>query len=145
MKIKILAFICNWCANAASESAGIHRLHYPANIRFIKLPCTGRLDSIFIYDAFLNGIDGVMIFACKEGDCHHINGNIMAYERIGRIKRCLELVGFEKERLEFIWISANEPKKFQESIMNFFEVLTRLGPNKILYKNKGSDEKINEC
>lgn len=91
----------------------------------------GRLDSILIYDAFLNGIDGIMIFACKEGDCHHINGNIMAYERVGKIKRALDLMGIEKERIEFIWISANEPKKFQELILNFFGVISRLGPNKI--------------
>lgn len=58
---KILGFLCNWCCYAAADSAGVARFQYPPNIRTIRIMCTGRIDPLFIVDAFRVGTDGVFV------------------------------------------------------------------------------------
>jgi F420-non-reducing hydrogenase iron-sulfur subunit len=58
---KITGFLCNWCCYAAADSAGISRLQYPPNIRVIRIMCTGRMDPLFIIEAFHAGTDGVFV------------------------------------------------------------------------------------
>ncbi len=58
---KIMAFLCNWCAYAGADLAGVSRFQYPPNVYVIRLMCTGRVDPLFILEALTNGIDGVLI------------------------------------------------------------------------------------
>ena len=58
---RILGFLCNWCCYAAADSAGVGRMPYPANIRVIRIMCTGRIDPLFIIEAFYAGADGVFV------------------------------------------------------------------------------------
>ena len=60
-KIKIVAFLCNWCSYGAADLAGVSRMQYPADIRIIRIPCTGRLSPKFILSAFREGADGVWV------------------------------------------------------------------------------------
>ena len=56
---KIIAFVCTWCTYAGADLAGTSRMQYPANVRVLKFPCTGRIDPVFILKAFQQGADGV--------------------------------------------------------------------------------------
>lgn len=58
---KIVAFVCNWCAYAGADLAGVSRMQYPANVRLIRLMCSGRVNNGFLLDAFDKGADGVMV------------------------------------------------------------------------------------
>lgn len=58
---KILAFCCNWCSYAGADLAGLNRLQYPANVRIIRVPCSGRINPQFILRAFQRGIDGILV------------------------------------------------------------------------------------
>ena len=58
---KILGFLCNWCAYAAADTAGVSRLQYPPNLRTIRVMCSGRTEIAFYLEAFLQGIDGVWV------------------------------------------------------------------------------------
>lgn len=58
---KIVAFLCNWCAYAGADLAGVSRLQYPANIRTVRVMCSGRVDPMFIVNAFKEGADGVLV------------------------------------------------------------------------------------
>ncbi len=58
---KILAFACHYCAFAAADLAGVMRLTYPPNVKVIRLPCTGKLDHIYVLRAFQRGVDGVFV------------------------------------------------------------------------------------
>lgn len=55
----VLAFACHYCAFAAADLAGVMRLSYPTNVKIIRLPCTGKLDHIYVLRAFERGADGV--------------------------------------------------------------------------------------
>jgi coenzyme F420-reducing hydrogenase delta subunit len=58
---QILAFACNFCAYAAADLAGSMRLQYPANVKIVRLPCTGKLDTLYLLKAFERGADGVLV------------------------------------------------------------------------------------
>ena len=60
-KRKIVAFLCNWCSYGAADLAGVSRMQYPADIRIIRIPCTGRVSPKFILSAFREGADGVWV------------------------------------------------------------------------------------
>ncbi len=58
-KANIIAFACHYCAFAAADLAGVMRLSYPSNVKVVRLPCTGKLDQIYLLRAFERGVDGV--------------------------------------------------------------------------------------
>ncbi|MHC1591928.1 MAG: hydrogenase iron-sulfur subunit [Candidatus Helarchaeales archaeon] len=141
---RVLAFICKWCARAAMESATVHGFEHSLDLQFIKLPCIGRIESMFIYRAFLDGFDGVMVFGCPERDCHYVQGNMVARSRLEKIHSALEMLGFEKERLKVIWLAANEIEKFRNSITSFASQLRNMGPNPLFSTEVGGGEAVNE-
>jgi coenzyme F420-reducing hydrogenase delta subunit len=58
---EIVAFCCRYCAYAAADLAGSMRLDYPASVKVFELPCTGKLDVLYVLRAFEDGADGVMV------------------------------------------------------------------------------------
>jgi F420-non-reducing hydrogenase iron-sulfur subunit len=58
---KIVAFLCNWCAYAGADLAGVSRLQYPPNLRTVRVMCSGRVDPLFVMRAFREGADGVLV------------------------------------------------------------------------------------
>jgi F420-non-reducing hydrogenase iron-sulfur subunit len=59
---KILAFLCNWCAYAGADLAGVSRFQYPPTIRIIRTMCSGRVDPLYVVEALKDGYDGVFVF-----------------------------------------------------------------------------------
>ena len=78
----IVAFCCNWCSYAGADLAGSSRLSYPANVKVIRVPCSCRVNPLFILRAFQRGADGVIIAGCHPGDCHYTSGNYFARRRM---------------------------------------------------------------
>ena len=58
---QILAFACHHCAYAAADLAGSMRLQYPPNVKIVQLPCTGKVDALYLLKAFEGGADGVLV------------------------------------------------------------------------------------
>ena len=58
---KIVAFCCNWCSYAGADLAGSSRLTYPADVKIIRVPCSCRVNPMFILRAFERGADGVIL------------------------------------------------------------------------------------
>ena len=127
---KIALFACNWCTYAAIDLAGTSRMKYPPNFRVIKVMCSGRIDPQFILEAFRDGADGVLVAGCHPGDCHYIEGNVKTLRRMALLKRIVESLGIEKERLRLEWISAAEAAKFVKVAREMVEQIKALGPLK---------------
>lgn len=125
---KIIAFVCTWCTYAGADLAGTSRMQYPANVRVIKFPCTGRIDPVFILKAFQQGADGVLVSGCHPGDCHYISGNLHARRRFAAFRKLLEFIGVDLSRLQFSWISAAESNKWVEVVTELTERLRTMGP-----------------
>lgn len=129
---KIVGFLCNWCSYAGADLAGVSRIQYPPNIRIIRVMCSGRVDPLFILEAFRDGADGVLVAGCHlPSDCHYISGNYKAKARVMLLKKVLEDFGIEPERLRLEWISASEGDRFASVVRDMVEQLKKLGPNSI--------------
>ena len=127
---KIVGFLCNWCAYAGADLAGVSRIQYPPNIRIIRVMCSGRVDPAFILEAFKHGADGVLVAGCHlPSDCHYISGNFKAQKRFVLLKKMLSQLGIEPERLRLEWISASEGDKFATVVKDMVRKLKKLGPN----------------
>lgn len=136
---KILAFLCNWCAYAGADLAGISRFQYPPHTRTIRVMCSGRIDPSFIPRAFLAGYDAVMILGCHPGDCHYLSGNLQAAHKIDLTRGLLVQKGIEKERLLLDWVSAGEGQRFAQLMGQFISQVRDLGP---LPKTDKIEEKL---
>ena len=108
----IVAFLCNWCSYAGADLAGVSRLQYPANVRVIRVPCSGRVDPLYIIKALQEGADGVLVSGCHPGDCHYLSGNLVARRKFAMLRSFLDYVGIEPERIQFSWVSASEGGRF---------------------------------
>ena len=127
---KIVGFLCNWCAYAGADLAGVSRIQYPPNVRIVRVMCSGRVNPVFILEAFRNGADGVLVAGCHlPSDCHYISGNFKAHRRIMMLKKLLPQFGVEPERLRIEWVSASEGDRFAKVIKNMTEEIKKLGPS----------------
>ena len=136
---KIVAFLCNWCSYAGADLAGTSRIQYPANVRIIRVPCSGRLNPFFVLASLQQGIDGVLISGCHPGECHYLTGNYSARRKFALLKGLLEYVGLEEGRVQFSWVSASEGVKFAKVIATVTEKIRSLGPAKRLVKEHTED------
>ena len=126
---EIIAFCCNYCAYAAADLAGSKRMQYPANVRIIHAPCTGKIEMEHILEAFVKGIDGILVAGCLEGGCHFLEGNLRARKRTDRIREMLEEIGVGGERLKMVNLSAARAPTFVERVQEMVKVVKALGPS----------------
>jgi len=131
---RILAILCNWCSYAGADLAGVSRIQYPPNIRVVRIPCSGRVDPLFIMKSLQSGFDGVLISGCHPGDCHYLSGNFVARRRFAVLKPLLEFIGIEPERVQFSWISAGEGERFAQVMTKVTNDIKKIGPAKRLVK-----------
>jgi F420-non-reducing hydrogenase iron-sulfur subunit len=134
---KIVAFLCNWCSYAGADLAGVSRMQYPPHIRVVRVPCSGRINPLFLVAALQNGADGVLVSGCHPGDCHYLSGNLVARRKFAVVKSMLEYIGIEPGRVQFSWVSASEGGRFAALIAQVTEDVRRLGPQKKLAKVLG--------
>jgi coenzyme F420-reducing hydrogenase delta subunit len=124
---QIVSFLCRWCSYPGADLAGTSRLAYSPSVRVIRVPCSGRVDPLFVLKAFQEGADGVMVLGCHPGDCHYLEGNYYARRRYALMHRLLEYVGIEKERLLVDWVSAAEGGRFARLATDFAAQVGELG------------------
>ena len=125
---KIVAFLCNWCSYAGADHAGGQHRDVPAQVKIIRVMCSGRVDPQFILKAYHDGADGVMVLGCHPGDCHYKEGNYNALRKMKLLERMLEQFGIEKERFRLDWVSASEGEKFSRITNEMAVLVTKLGP-----------------
>ncbi|HVP17550.1 MAG TPA: hydrogenase iron-sulfur subunit [Spirochaetia bacterium] len=131
---RIVAFLCNWCSYAGADLAGVSRMQYPPSIRVIRVPCSGRINPLFIVSALQSGADGVLVSGCHPGDCHYLSGNLVARRKFALVKNLLAHVGIEPERVQFSWVSASEGARFASLVEKVTEDARKLGPQRKLAK-----------
>ena len=128
----IVAFCCNWCSYAGADLAGSSRLSYPANVKIIRVPCSCRVNPMFVLKAFQRGADGVILCGCHPGDCHYVTGNYYTRRRMALLFSFLNYLGIEKERTRVEWVSAAEGARFSAVMNDFVKTVAALGENKRL-------------
>src|SRR5512136_1193917 len=125
---KIIAFLCTWCSYTGADTAGIARMKSPANLRAIRVPCSGRVSPELVLRSFNEGADGVLVLGCHIGECHYETGNHRAAKRLPILQSLLSFAGLEPERLKLDWVSASEGERFSRIATEFTETIRKLGP-----------------
>jgi F420-non-reducing hydrogenase iron-sulfur subunit len=135
---EIIAFCCDYCAHSAAALAGSKRLQYPAGVRIIPAPCTGKIEMEHILEAFEKGIDGVLLVGCLEGGCHFVEGNLRARKRADRIGELLDEIGLGSGRLKMVNLSDSMASEFVQELHEMTKAARALGPNPLKSKQNES-------
>jgi coenzyme F420-reducing hydrogenase delta subunit/ferredoxin len=125
---RIVALVCNWCSYAGADMAGTTRMQYPADVRLVRFPCTGRMSPLMIIRAFDLGADGVLVSGCHPGDCHYVHGNLVARRRFTVFRSLIDFLGIDLRRLHFAWVSAAEGRKWARVVEEVTAAVREAGP-----------------
>ena len=128
---EITAFLCNYCAYMSADTAGTQRIQYPANVKLVRLPCTGKTDVRYILKAFEDGADGAYVAGCEEGACHFAEGNYWAKRRVRYAKKIIAETGLNPLRLEMFNFSASMFDHFVMRAKQMDERIRALGPSPV--------------
>ena len=131
----IICFVCWECSHGAADPAGLMHLHYPANIRTVRVPCSGAVEPIHIMTAMQNGADGVLVTGCLLSECHYggedeLAGNFMQYDFVHFWEKVFEEIGLGG-RIHIDFASAAMGVKFAEIVHDFTERIRKPGPSPI--------------
>lgn len=126
---KIVAFCCNQSGYPAADMAGTLRQILPTNVEIVRVPCAGRIETIYLLKALEKGADGILIFACYEENCQFLRGNLRVKGRLSYAHQMMEKIGLEKERIEICHLATNQGVKLAETLRRKAEQLKKLGPN----------------
>jgi coenzyme F420-reducing hydrogenase delta subunit len=99
----------------------------PDNIELVSVPCSGRIETLFLLKAFESGADGVIIFACYEENCQYLQGNLRLKGRVAYAKKILASIGLEEERIELVHLATNSGVRFAETLARKAEALRQMG------------------
>jgi len=130
--LRILVFLCENDAYPAMDMAGMNRLTWHNDVRFIPVRCLGSVNTIWVKDALSQGMDGVLYIGCKHGDdyqCHFVKGSELAEVRKSKISEALASLALEEERVAMHEIAIDEYDKLPVIINKFMEEIEALGPN----------------
>ena len=109
---------------------------YPPNIKVILVPCSGRVSPVYLLRALQDGADGIYVTGCMEGDCHFLTGNFKAKKRVQYIRKMLDEIGIERERVQMFNISASDAPEFVRVAKMMTEKIRELGPNPLNGKSR---------
>lgn len=123
MSLKVVGFLCEWCAAKALENLAFKRKTLPEGFYPVRVPCSGAVDLELIRKAFEKGASGVLVGGCLQGECHFKEGNLRAGLRVKAYQKLLSALGLNPGRLKMIWVSAGEGQKLYQEIWRFWEEL----------------------
>jgi coenzyme F420-reducing hydrogenase delta subunit len=99
-KVKIHVFHCVNSYSQPDLLRGIDRqLIDPV---LIPMPCSGKLDILYLTKAFETGTDGVAVMVCQQSECRYVKGSKRATKRAAFVADLLEEVGLESGRVTVI-------------------------------------------
>jgi quinone-modifying oxidoreductase subunit QmoB len=130
--LRFVALVCENDAFPALDMVGMNRVDYAPDVRVIPVRCLGSVNTIWIKDALAQGIDGVILIGCKQGDdyqCHFVKGSELAQVRVKKIGDALASLALEEERVAFAEVAIDEYDTMPQLINDFVAEVDALGPN----------------
>lgn len=128
---RIVLFQCQWCLYSPEDQEWVDQ-KLPENIHLAKVPCTGRINTLYILNAVQGGADGVMISGCKPEQCHFKEGNMGARRQLDEFADFLAHIGYDRERVRFSWFDLQDRGRIQLDLTGFEADLAALGKTEAL-------------
>jgi F420-non-reducing hydrogenase iron-sulfur subunit len=139
---KIVGFVCNWSLPPEMETTS-SRMKGRPKMHVVRVMCAGRIDPVIVTETFAKGVDGVLIIGCPKPDCHYIEGNLQAENKVKILRKILALTGLELERLGLNWAYATDIEPFARVVDDFRNQLMRLGPSPLAGKQPDKETLLN--
>ena len=131
---RVVAFYCTNCASSAANIAEKMGKAIPENVKLIQVPCTGRLETLHLLKPFEEGADGVYVAGCQEDSCQYVSGIAKAAKRVEQVKRILEELEIEPDRIRVFNLMAGRGQRFSEIAYEMIDTLKALGLSPISVK-----------
>lgn len=128
---KIVMFQCKWCLYSEPDQYWVDN-KLPPSMHLVKLPCTGRINPLYILNAIQGGSDGIVISGCLPEKCHYKEGNLSALRQHDEFLNFLGYIGYERERIRFIWLDLQDRGRIQKELAKFESEIIKLGKVKTL-------------
>jgi F420-non-reducing hydrogenase iron-sulfur subunit len=107
------------------------RLSYPLNVKIVRVPCSGRVNTVHLLNTLEEGADGVYVAGCLEGDCHFMEGNLRAAQRVGHARNLIAQVGLNPDRIRMYNLAASDGPRFVEIAIEMTDNIRKLGPSPV--------------
>lgn len=124
---KIVAYACENSGYLAAEYIKELEPDLQESVQIVRVPCSGKIDVIYLLKALERGAEGVMLFVCHKENCKFVWGNERAEKRQGLVRKLLKDIGWEEERIEFVHVAANQGKQFVQAVRTMAEKIQKLG------------------
>ncbi|MCK5011136.1 MAG: hydrogenase iron-sulfur subunit [Deltaproteobacteria bacterium] len=132
----IVSFCCHNCTSCAEDNLESIRKENSITIELRKLPCTGKVEIIYLLKAFEEGADIVYVVGCLEGTCHYLEGNIRTKRRVKFTKKILDEIGIGGNRVHMYNLDPSDSEAFGKTIGEMKERIEKLGPSPLKLKSK---------
>lgn len=128
---KIALFQCKWCLYSQPDQSWVDN-DLPSSMYLVKLPCTGRINPLYILNAVQGGADGIVISGCLPEKCHYKEGNLSALRQHEEFLNFLDYIGYERSRVRFVWLDLKDRGRIQRELADFEAEIAKLGKAKVL-------------
>jgi coenzyme F420-reducing hydrogenase delta subunit len=88
-------------------------------LKAIPLPCSGKVDILYLTKAFETGADGVLVVTCKQGECKYLEGNLRAKKRVRAVDALIEEIGLGNGRTAVIQLGDGGIDQVIREVENF--------------------------
>jgi F420-non-reducing hydrogenase iron-sulfur subunit len=122
---KICMFFCSNCLDREEVDSYCSQLGVDNRLA-ISLPCSGKVDLLYLIKAFETGADGVVVLTCEMGECHHLEGNKRAKKRVQAVDSLMEEIGIGMGRIAVFEIKQKESEQTLALIKKFFETVQHI-------------------
>jgi coenzyme F420-reducing hydrogenase delta subunit len=116
-KVKIDLFCCSGSIDPAELSYGNNG--QGVEIKVIPLPCSGKIDILYLTKAFETGADGVVVVTCKKGDCRYLEGNLRAQRRVEAVDALMQEIGLGSGRAVMIQLGEGGVEQVKREVEDF--------------------------
>jgi coenzyme F420-reducing hydrogenase delta subunit/Pyruvate/2-oxoacid:ferredoxin oxidoreductase delta subunit len=125
----IVAYACENSGALAAELASKLDPQLQANLQIVNVPCSGKIDALYLLKALEGGAEGVLLLVCHEDNCKYVWGNKRAEKRKEQVRGLLQTAGIEPERVDLVHVAANQGNQFNAAVRDMADRINQLGPN----------------
>ena len=124
---KAIVFCCNWSNYPGFQVARMDDAHEKPEYKVFVTMCAGRLQTRLLTETLEQGAWGALVTNCPEGECEH-NGNAMVKARIASLRKVLETLHIDPNRIRQVDVGKGDPKAFKAAVEEFMGALREIGP-----------------
>jgi len=135
-EIKIILFLCNWGPHAAYQTLQDGAAEIPAEVKMVRIPCTGRISKALLFKSFEMGADGVALVGCEPGTCRYGTGTENAQQNVEDTRGILELLGLGSDRLRLATFKPEESEALYGFLTGFSTDIGRIGKSPVSPKKE---------